>query len=143
VPTPCPNDYENKGTTNTNQCIQECSRQRSGHCTNGASAAQIINYHIVSIDELIYRLPIVKLVNYDLSNLPIERTTFSFIENSSDSSAFRLEKIANKHGIVYVYANEGMLKKEKIYKIKILGQSYGKEGLWYATTSIVYVYVQN
>jgi hypothetical protein len=79
-----------------------------------------------------------------LADLPIERTSFDIFETSPDQlGVFRLETITNKLGIVYVYANEGRLEKERLYKFKVMGKSFDKDaGMTFATISVVYVYVQ-
>jgi hemicentin len=138
IPTACPDDYRIGRTGSSNQCVQLCDQP--GRCST-----QTINYHVISVAATIIdnRLPLLKLVNYDLADLPIERTTFDIVETSSENvGVFRLESIANRQGIVYVYANEGRLETERLYKLKVLGKSYDDKGMTFSTTSVVHVYVQ-
>lgn len=140
VPTPCPDGYDRE--TLSGQCVQLChghSHQRK--CADDAKIAQTVSYTILSINDIRLDRPILKLVSYDINRMPLAQTDFSFFERN-DSDTFVLESIPNKSGIVYVYAKE-TIKREKVYKIKIVGRSYNDKvtALLYVTRFIIYVYV--
>lgn len=137
VPTPCPDGYERDALSG--QCVQLCHQH--SHCIDHAKIAQTISYTILSLANQQFEYPILKLVNYDINRMPLVKTEFSFYEQT-DTETFVLESIPNKSGIVYVYAKE-TIKREKLFKIKIIGRSYDDNvtELLYVTRFIIYVYV--
>lgn len=139
VPTPCPDGYERD--TLSGQCIQLCHQPKHILCIDHAKIAQTISYTILSLAHIQLEFPILKLVNYDINRMPLVKTEFSFFEQT-DTDTFVLESMPNKSGIVYVYAKE-IIKREKLYKIKIIGRSYDDNvtELLYVTRFIIYVYV--
>lgn len=143
IPTPCPDDYDRDELSG--QCIQICSQEPNGICSENAQIAQTISYTILSVKSLNFDVPILKLVNYDISRRPLDITNFSFIEHSTYET-FWLEKIPNRMGIVYLFAKE-TIERTKVYQVNVLGLSYndtsfGAEfNLLYRTQFIIYVYV--
>lgn len=88
-----------------------------------------------------FGIPILKLVNYDVKRMALEFTKFAFFQNKYKE--FQLEEIANKTGIIYLYAKENV-KKEKVYKLQIIGNSYETNDyktLLYVTKFVIYVYI--
>lgn len=139
VPTPCPDGYERD--TPSGQCVQLCHQSKLPKCIDHAKIAQTISYTMLSLSNIQLEFPILKLVNYDINRMPLVKTEFSFYEQT-DTDTFVLESIPNKSGIVYVYAKE-FVKREKLYKIKIIGRSYDNNvtELLYVTRFIIYVYI--
>lgn len=139
VPTPCPDDYDRDELSG--QCIQMCSRQTNKKCTEDATIAQTISYTVLSLSHFDITAPILKLVNYDVRRIAIEHTQFSFYD-TANSDVFLLESLTHRTGIVYLYAKANV-KREKVYKLKITGQSYDKNivQLEYITRFIIYIYI--
>lgn len=142
IPTSCPDDYNRDNTSG--QCIQICSEKANGICTEEAHVAQTISYTILSLKSMSFDVPILKLVNYDINRKPLEKTNFSFIDQST-LDTFWLEKIPNRLGIVYLYAKES-IERGKVYRVEVLGLSYkgttmeDETNLLYRTNFVIYVY---
>lgn len=137
VPTPCPDDYDRDDLSG--QCVQLCSKQPNGKCTDLANTAQTISHTVLTLNKSNLSGPILKLVNYDINRSPLPKTYFSFFERSS-SETFYFETVTSKRGIIYLYAKPNV-KHEKVHKIKIKGESFDDEDkLSYVTLFIVYVY---
>lgn len=143
IPTPCPDDYDRDELSG--QCVQICSQAPNRICSENAQVAQTISYTILSVKSLAFDVPILKLVNYDINRKPLEKTHFSFVDQSA-SDVFWLEKIPNRTGIVYLLAKES-IDRTKVYQVKVLGLSYNstnaaaESNLLYRTNFIIYVYV--
>ncbi|XP_037039189.1 hemicentin-1-like isoform X2 [Bradysia coprophila] len=142
IPTPCPDDYNRDNFSG--QCIQICSQELNGICTENAQIAQTISYTILSLKSINFDVPILKLVNYDVNRKPLEKTNFSFVDQSAFDT-FWLETIPNRMGIVYLYAKQ-TIERAKVYQIKVLGLSYNgtsteeESNLLYRTNFVIYVY---
>ncbi len=143
IPTPCPDDYDRDELSG--QCVQICSDEPNHICSERAQVAQTISYTILSVKLLSFDVPILKLVNYDINRKPLDRTNFSFVDQTAYDT-FWLEKIPNRMGIVYLFAKES-IDKSKLYQINVLGLSYNsttvedESNLLYRTNFIIYVYV--
>lgn len=91
-----------------------------------------------------FDVPILKLVNYDINRKPLERTNFSFVDQTAFDT-FWLETIPNRKGIVYLFAKQS-IEPAKVYQIKVLGLSYNgtsteqQGNLLYRTNFVIYVY---
>lgn len=137
VPTPCPSNYVRDDETG--QCAQFCDQMPNNLCSDGAHIAQSISYPILSLKHLDPSIPFLKLVSYDIANIPLEYTKFTFDEKSN-SDVFYMELIPNRNGIVYLYANDNF-KSDQIYKLKITANSYDQlyRQLLYITKYVIYV----
>lgn len=143
IPTPCPDDYDRDELSG--QCVQICDQQPDQMCSDNAQVAQTISYTILSVKSINFDVPVLKLVNYDINRKPLEKTNFSFVEQTAYDT-FWLENIPNRMGIVYLFAKE-TIERAKVYQIKVLGLSYNNTSiqehanLLYRTNFIIFVYV--
>lgn len=139
VPTSCPEFYTRD--EKSGQCIQMCDLMPNKTCSDKAIIAQTISYTVLSLPKISSDIPLLKLVTYDIKNQLLEKTFYSFIENSHHN-LFELKSDYLKKGIFYIYLKKlNEFKREKIYKLKILANSYDEMSLTYITNFIVYVYV--
>lgn len=137
--TPCPDPYNRDESSG--QCVQICSNGTS--CEDPATIARTISYTVLTLQYLQLRddEPILKLVNYDINRIPLERTDFQYVDNSV---AFKLESMPNKAAIAYLYVNRVALQMRHIYKLKIVGRSIdsgAEDAISYVTDFLIYVYV--
>lgn len=139
LPTPCLDEY--RRDTLSGQCVQICSNQTFGKCTEEATVAQTISYTIQSLTKIPFNYePIMKLVNYDIYRKPLEFTKFSFAKENAINERFELKSMSNRPGIAYLCARKA-LQKEKLYKLHIIGGSYDHNILLYTSNFIIYIYV--
>lgn len=85
-------------------------------------------------------MPIMKLISYDLNQLPLSLTYFAFTDRQSGDS-FVLDTSPRKPGVALLYAREN-IQRNKLHTIAVEGRSFGDDGsLLYITKFVVYVHV--
>lgn len=137
--TPCPHPYSRDESSG--QCVQLCSKRR---CDDAATVAKTISYTVLQLQlkQLHDDEPILKLVNYDINHVPLERTDFEYVEHFG---AFKLKSLPNKNAISYLYVSRNAVQTRHIYKLKIIGRSMdaggGTNGLSYITDFFIFVHI--